>query len=178
MDKLLSCNAIVNLKIEKDKTIINSIVKNDKKNSESQIRNKINADIFEVCMNKITKSIAKEYFIKLNINPEIDYESNDFDEFLHFDYSNYNENSIYNVTKAQELLVYKLNFVKKLYEEKEKKKSEKIHSVKIGKYDLTKVPFEIKMIFFFLIFGSLFMGVVLLLDKLRQKPLEYKKKHK
>ena len=69
----------------------------------------INADIFEVCMNKITKSIAKEYFIKLNINPEIDYESNDFDEFLHFDYSNYNENSIYNVTKAQELLVYKLN---------------------------------------------------------------------
>ena len=178
MDKLLSCNAIVNLKIEKDKTIINSIIKKNKQHSKSQIQNKINADIFEICMNKITKSIAKEYFINLNLNSDIDYDSKDFDEFLHFDYSNYNENSIYNVTKAQEFLVYKLNFVKKIYEEKEKKKSERIHSVKIGKYDLTKIPFEIKMLFFFLIFGSLFMGVVLLLDKLRQKPLEYKKKNK
>ena len=184
MDKLMSCSYIITLKTQEDKDLIDSVKKKLNTTQQEKISAKIYTDMFEKCVNTIKEESVSKIFknLKLVIEPEY---SEEVRKLVEIDYTIYNNNQNLNLTLNQQILVYKFQKVKKIFQKKkaenpkediENERGEENDDFTSNTYDITKMPKYINAILFIIVFGLLFFGTYFLLKKLTYKPEKKKKK--
>jgi hypothetical protein len=135
-------------------------------------------EMYENCVNKIDNKTILKFFNNFTYVPDSVY-LNEYDKLLLPKYDSYNENSDFDLTVEQQILSYKFEKVKELYEQKtSKERLENSQRISLGNYDITKIPFYVKGIIFILVFGIFIFGTLFYLKKLTTKPESNKKKKK
>ncbi len=184
MDKLMSCSYIITLKTQEDKDLIDSVKNKLNTTQQDKIAAKIYTDMFEKCVNTIKEESVLKIFknLKLVIEPEY---SEDVRKLVEMDYTIYNDNINFNLTINQQILIYKFQKVRELFQKKKEKnfdedreneRGEDNESFQSNTYDIMKMPKYINVIMFIIVFGFLFLGTYFLLRKLTYKPEKKKKK--
>lgn len=184
MDKLMSCSYIITLKTQEDKDLIDSVKNKLNSTQQEKIAAKIYTDMYEKCVNTIKEESVSKIFqnLKLVIQPEY---SEEVRKLVEIDYTMYNNNMNLNLTLNQQILVYKFQKVRELFqkkkednpdEERENERGEDNESFQSNTYDIMKMPKYINVIMFIIVFGVLFLGTFFLLRKLTYKPEKKKKK--
>ena len=184
MDKLMSCSYIITLKTQEDKDLIDSVKKKLNTTQQEKISAKIYTDMFEKCVNTIKEESVSKIFknLKLVIEPEY---SEEVRKLVEIDYTIYNNNQNLNLTLNQQILVYKFQKVREIFQKKkaenpkediENERGEENDDFTSNTYDITKMPKYINAILFIIVFGLLFFGTNFLLKKLTYKPEKKKKK--
>ena len=184
MDKLMSCSYIITLKTQEDKDLIDSVKKKLNTTQQEKISAKIYTDMFEKCVNTIKEESVSKIFknLKLVIEPEY---SEEVRKLVEIDYTIYNNNQNLNLTLNQQILVYKFQKVREIFQKKkaenpkediENERGEENDDFTSNTYDITKMPKYINAILFIIVFGLLFFGTYFLLKKLTYKPEKKKKK--
>ena len=184
MDKLMSCSYIITLKTQEDKDLIDSVKKKLNTTQQEKISAKIYTDMFEKCVNTIKEESVSKIFknLKLVIEPEY---SEEVRKLVEIDYTIYNNNQNLNLTLNQQILVYKFQKVREIFQKKkaenpkediENESGEENDDFTSNTYDITKMPKYINAILFIIVFGLLFFGTYFLLKKLTYKPEKKKKK--
>ena len=184
MDKLMSCSYIITLKTQEDKDLIDSVKNKLNTTQQEKIAAKIYTDMYEKCVNTIKEESVAKIFqnLKLVIQPEY---SEEVRKLVEIDYTMYNNNINLNLTLNQQILVYKFQKVRELFqkkkdenpdEDRENERGEDNESFQSNTYDIMKMPKYINVIMFIIVFGFLFLGTYFLLRKLTYKPEKKKKK--
>ena len=178
MDKLMACSTILSLKTQKDNDIILKIINKFNKSLSEKVEGKMLTEMYENCVNKIDNKTILKFFNNFTYVPDSVY-LNEYDKLLLPKYDSYNENSDFDLTVEQQILSYKFEKVKELYEQKtSKERLENSQRISLGNYDITKIPFYVKGIIFILVFGIFIFGTLFYLKKLTTKPESNKKKKK
>ncbi len=184
MDKLMSCSYIITLKTQEDKDLIDSVKNKLNTTQQDKIAAKIYTDMFEKCVNTIKEESVLKIFknLKLVIEPEY---SEDVRKLVEMDYTIYNDNINFNLTINQQILIYKFQKVRELFQKKKEKnfdedreneRGEENEPFESNTYDIMKMPKYVNVIMFVIVFGFLFLGSYFLLKKLTYKPEKKKKK--
>ena len=184
MDKLMSCSYIITLKTQEDKDLIYSVKNKLNTTQQDKIAAKIYTDMFEKCVNTIKEESVLKIFknLKLVIEPEY---SEDVRKLVEMDYTIYNDNINFNLTINQQILIYKFQKVRELFQKKKEKNFDEDRENEGGEenepfesntYDIMKMPKYVNVIMFVIVFGFLFLGSYFLLKKLTYKPEKKKKK--
>ena len=180
----MSCSYIITLKTQEDKDLIDSVKKKLNTTQQEKISAKIYTDMFEKCVNTIKEESVSKIFknLKLVIEPEY---SEEVRKLVEIDYTIYNNNQNLNLTLNQQILVYKFQKVREIFQKKkaenpkediENERGEENDDFTSNTYDITKMPKYINAILFIIVFGLLFFGTYFLLKKLTYKPEKKKKK--
>ena len=178
MDKLMACSTILSLKTQKDNDIILKVINKFNKSLSEKVEGKMLTEMYENCVNKIDNKTILKFFNNFTYVPDSVY-LNEYDKLLLPKYDSYNENSDFDLTVEQQILSYKFEKVKELYEQKtSKERLENSQRISLGTYDITKIPFYVKGIIFILVFGIFIFGTLFYLKKLTTKPESNKKKKK
>ena len=178
MDKLMACSTILSLKTQKDNDIILRVLNKFNKSLSEKVEGKMLTEMYENCVNKIDNKTILKFFNNFTYVPDSVY-LNEYDKLLLPKYDSYNENSDFDLTVEQQILSYKFEKVKELYEQKtSKERLENSQRISLGNYDITKIPFYVKGIIFILVFGIFIFGTLFYLKKLTTKPESNKKKKK
>ena len=178
MDKLMACSTILSLKTQKDNDIILKVINKFNKSLSEKVEGKMLTEMYENCVNKIDNKTILKFFNNFTYVPDSVY-LNEYDKLLLPKYDSYNENSDFDLTVEQQILSYKFEKVKELYEQKtSKERLENSQRISLGNYDITKIPFYVKGIIFILVFGIFIFGTLFYLKKLTTKPESNKKKKK
>ena len=178
MDKLMACSTILSLKTQKDNDIILKVLNKFNKSLTEKVEGKMLTEMYENCVNKIDNKTILKFFNNFTYVPDSVY-LNEYDKLLLPKYDSYNENSDFDLTVEQQILSYKFEKVKELYEQKtSKERLENSQRISLGNYDITKIPFYVKGIIFILVFGIFIFGTLFYLKKLTTKPESNKKKKK
>ena len=177
IDKLLSCSVLLKLKTEKDELNITNTLNKFNQSLKNKAERKILTDMFEICYNKIDNKTISKFFKNFIYIPNDEY-LNEYDKFFDFiNYDNYNENSNLVLSEEQNILSYKFDKVKEIYEQKENKKSYEMNKkIKIGNYDFSNIPFYLKGLIFIFGFGIFIFVILYFLNKLIKKENKMKKK--
>ena len=178
MDKLMACSTILSLKTQKDNDIILKVINKFNKSLSEKVEGKMLTEMYENCVNKIDNKTILKFFNNFTYVPDSVY-LNEYDKLLLPKYDSYNENSDFDLTVEQQILSYKFEKVKELYEQKtSKERLKNSQRISLGNYDITKIPFYVKGIIFILVFGIFIFGTLFYLKKLTTKPESNKKKKK
>ena len=178
MDKLMACSTILSLKTQKDNEIILKVLNKFNKSLTEKVEGKMLTEMYENCVNKIDNKTILKFFNNFTYVPDSVY-LNEYDKLLLPKYDSYNEKSDFELTIDQQILSYKFEKVKELYEQKtSKERLENSQRISLGNYDITKIPFYVKGIIFILVFGIFIFGTLFYLKKLTTKPESNKKKKK
>ena len=178
MDKLMACSTILSLKTQKDNDIILKVINKFNKSLSEKVEGKMLTEMYENCVNKIDNKTILKFFNNFTYVPDSVY-LNEYDKLLLPKYDSYNEKSDFELTIDQQILSYKFEKVKELYEQKtSKERLENSQRISLGNYDITKIPFYVKGIIFILVFGIFIFGTLFYLKKLTTKPESNKKKKK
>ena len=178
MDKLMACSTILSLKTQKDNDIILKVLNKFNKSLTEKVEGKMLTEMYENCVNKIDNKTILKFFNNFTYVPDSVY-LNEYDKLLLPKYDSYNEKSDFELTIDQQILSYKFEKVKELYEQKtSKERLENSQRISLGNYDITKIPFYVKGIIFILVFGIFIFGTLFYLKKLTTKPESNKKKKK
>ena len=178
MDKLMACSTILSLKTQKDNDIILKELNKFNKSLIEKVEGKMLTEMYENCVNKIDNKTILKFFNNFTYVPDSVY-LNEYDKLLLPKYDSYNEKSDFELTIEQQILSYKFEKVKELYEQKtSKERLENSQRISLGNYDITKIPFYVKGIIFILVFGIFIFGTLFYLKKLTTKPESNKKKKK
>ena len=178
MDKLMACSTILSLKTQKDNDIILKVLNKFNKSLTEKVEGKMLTEMYENCVNKIDNKTILKFFNNFTYVPDSVY-LNEYDKLLLPKYDSYNEKSDFELTIDQQILSYKFEKVKELYEQKtSKERLENSQRISLGNYDITKIPFYVKGIIFILVFGIFIFGTLFYLKKLTIKPESNKKKKK
>ena len=178
MDKLMACSTILSLKTQKDNDIILKVINKFNKSLSEKVEGKMLTEMYENCVNKIDNKTILKFFNNFTYVPD-SYYLDEYDKLLLPKYDSYNEKSDFELTIDQQILSYKFEKVKELYEQKtSKERLENSQRISLGNYDITKIPFYVKGIIFILVFGIFIFGTLFYLKKLTTKPESNKKKKK
>ena len=178
MDKLMACSTILSLKTQKDNDIILKVLNKFNKSLTEKVEGKMLTEMYENCVNKIDNKTILKFFNNFTYVPDSVY-LNEYDKLLLPKYDSYNENSDFDLTVEQQILSYKFEKVKELYEQKtSKERLENSQRISLGTYDINKIPFYVKGIIFVFVFGVFIFGTLFYLKKLTTKPESNKKKKK
>ncbi len=180
MDKMMLCSVFVQEALRKDKDRIEALG-NKTNTSNLLVFEKIGADIFENCHKSIDLQTVGKYFKNLTYLGGYEWKS-EFDRYIEIDYDKYLEQKNFNLTDeqtvfAKQFTIVKEKFKKKQLEEREKIEEEK-NRLKIGNIDLENIPSNIKGVIFIIVFAMIFIGSLLLLKSLVNKPKKKKEKKK
>ena len=175
MDKMMTCSLYLNQKLDEDKKIIeNTSLKFNNNKTKEQFEIKLYNDIFEYCFNNINSSIINKFFFNLTY-----LEPAEFKFYLeqNINYSNYLHINL-TLNKKQEDLVYKLEKVREIFEQKNiLTKYENSKKIKIGTIDINDISKTFK-IFLIVIVLLMFVIIIYLLNNLINKKKNIKKKKK
>jgi hypothetical protein len=178
MDKLMACSTILSLKTQKDNDIILKVLNKFNKSLTEKVEGKMLTEMYENCVNKIDNKTILKFFNNFTYVPDSVY-LNEYDKLLLPKYDSYNEKSDFELTIDQQILSYKFEKVKELYEQKtSKERLENSQRISLGTYDINKIPFYVKGIIFVFVFGVFIFGTLFYLKKLTTKPESNKKKKK
>ena len=174
MDKMMTCSLYLNQKLEEDKKIIeNTSLKFDNKTKE-KFESKLFNDIFEYCIDNINNSIINKFFFNLTYLEPSDFQ---FNLNYNINYSNYLYVNL-TLNKKQEDLVYKLEKVREIFEQKNiLLKYENSKKIKIGTVDINDISKTFKIVLIIIVL-FMFIGVIYLLNNLINKKKNIKKKKK
>ena len=180
MDKMMLCSVFVQEALRKDKDRIETL--GDKTNiSNLLVFEKLGADIFENCHKSIDLQTVGKYFKNLTYLGGYEWK-NEFDRYIEIDYDKYLEQKNFNLTEDQKEFAKQFTIVKEKFKKKQLEEREKIEEennrLKIGNIDLENIPSNIKGIIFIIVFAIIFIGSLLLLKSLVNKPKKKKEKKK
>ena len=175
MDKMMTCSLYLNQKLEEDKKIIeNTSLKFDNNKTKEKFEIKIYNDIFEYCINNINNSIINKFFFNLTYLEPSDFQ---FNLKYNVNYSNYLYVNL-TLNKKQEDLVYKLEKVREIFEQKNiLSRYENSKKIKIGTIDINDISKSFKIVLIIIVL-FMFIGVIYLLNNLINKKKNIKKKKK
>ena len=176
MDKLMACSFIMTYKFQKDKDIIQNTIQRFNSSLQEKAQGKIFTDIFEKCTDSIEEKTYSQFIKNLIVIQQPEY-TNDIEKLVDIDYSKYTEESNLDLTMEQQILAYKFQKVKNLFQQKMNNPNQEGNENYVSNtYDITKVPNYIKISLFIGVFGILFIGSFYALKKLTYKPEKKKKK--
>ena len=180
MDKMMLCSVFVQEALRKDKDRIEAL--GSKTNTSNLlVFEKIGADIFENCHKSIDLQTVGKYFKNLSYLGGYEWKS-EFDRYIDIDYDKYLEQKNFNLTNEQKLFAQQFIIVKDKFKQKQSEDRVKIEEennrLKIGNIDLENIPSNIKGVIFIIVFAFIFIGSVLLLKSLVNKPKKKKEKKK
>ena len=180
MDKMMLCSVFVQEALRKDKDRIEAL--GNKTNiSNILVFEKLGADIFENCHKSIDLQTVGKYFKNLSYLGGYEWK-NEFDRYIEIDYDKYLEQKNFNLTEDQKEFAKQFTIVKEKFKKKQLEEREKIEEennrLKIGNIDLENIPSNIKGIIFIIVFAIIFIGSLLLLKSLVNKPKKKKEKKK
>ena len=180
MDKMMLCSVFVQEALRKDKDRIEAL--GNKTNiSNLLVFEKLGADIFENCHKSIDLQTVGKYFKNLSYLGGYEWK-NEFDRYIEIDYDKYLEQKNFNLTEDQKEFAKQFTIVKEKFKKKQLEEREKIEEennrLKIGNIDLENIPSNIKGIIFIIVFAIIFIGSLLLLKSLVNKPKKKKEKKK
>ena len=175
MDKMMTCSLYLNQKLEEDKKIIeNTSLKFDNNKTKEKFEIKIYNYIFEYCINNINNSIINKFFFNLTYLEPSDFQ---FNLKYNINYSNYLYVNL-TLNKKQEDLVYKLEKVREIFEQKNiLSRYENSKKIKIGTIDINDISKSFKIVLIIIVL-FMFIGVIYLLNNLINKKKNIKKKKK
>ena len=184
MDKLMICSLIVQESIKNQHKEIEEVAKRLNLTDVKKINkvfDKVGTDIFEKCTDSIDMNLVNKYMKNFTFVNDFKWEKC-YDDYSRIDYDKYMGEDDLVYTVKQSLLMNKYGKVKekykqKLYQERRNMYNEK-KKIKIGKYEINKLPSSIKIGFFLVILLIFFGTVFYCLRTLENKPLEKKKKEK
>ena len=180
MDKMMLCSVFVQEALRKDKDRIEAL--GNKTNiSNILVFEKLGADIFENCHKSIDLQTVGKYFKNLSYLGGYEWK-NEFDRYIEIDYDKYLQQKNFNLTEDQKEFAKQFTIVKEKFKKKQLEEREKIEEennrLKIGNIDLENIPSNIKGIIFIIVFAMIFLGSLLLLKSLVNKPKKKKEKKK
>ncbi len=176
MDKLMSCSVIMTLKTQKDKEEIEKTMEKFNSSLQEKVQGKIFTDMFEKCVDNIKEDTYSKIINNLVVISQPDF-TKDIEKLVDMDYSIYNENYNLDLSMEQQILAYKFQKVRNLFQEKmNNPQQEGNENYNTNIYDITKIPNSIRIILFVCVFAVLFIGTLYALKKLTYKPEKKKKK--
>ena len=180
MDTMMFCTVIVQESIKNYEKKFNEIQK--KLNvSNNIIKEKVATDIFEKCTKNINIKNVNYYIKNLTFLNNFKWEKN-FDEFTKIDFDKYKNQSDFQFTTEQQVLMYKFDKVEEIYKQKRTEERERYinenRKIRIGKIELESIPNSFKLALLLFILIVFFGGIFYYLKKLQKKPIEKKKKKK
>ena len=176
MDKLMACSFVMTYKSQKDKDIIQNTIQRFNESLQEKVQGKIFTDMFEKCADLIQEKTYSQFIKNLVVIQQPEF-TNELEKLVDIDYSKYTVESSLDLTMEQQILAYKFQKVKILFQEKmNNPNQEGNENYKSNTYDITKVPNYVKISLFIGVFGILFIGSYFALKKLTYKPEKKKKK--
>ena len=180
MDTMMFCTVIVQESTKNYEKKFNEIHK--KLNvSNNMIKEKVATDIFEKCTKNINIKNVNYYIKNLTFLNNFKWEKN-FEEFTKIDFDKYKNQSDFQFTTEQHILMYKFDKVEEIYKQKRTEERERYinenRKMRIGKIELESIPNSFKLSLLLFILIVFFGGIFYYLKKLQKKPIEKKKKKK
>ncbi len=180
MDTMMFCTVIVQESTKNYEKKFNEIQK--KLNvSNNIIKEKVATDIFEKCTKNINIKNVNYYIKNLTFLNNFKWEKN-FEEFTKIDFDKYKNQSDFQFTIEQQILMYKFDKVEEIYKQKRTEERERYinenRKIRIGKIELESIPNSFKLALLLFILIVFFGGIFYYLKKLQKKPIEKKKKKK
>ena len=182
MDTMIFCTFVIQETLRDKRTEIEKMQKRMNLTGPNQIYEKVGTDMFERCNKKVDIDVVNKFVKNLTYFDNFKMDKS-FKTLSEVDFDKYNNISDLILTMEQQVLMYKYQSVEELFRQKRadqrdttvKDNNEKI---KIGNFDIDRIPGSIKfgmlLIFLILIFG----GVFYFLKKMEKKPKDKKKNKK
>ena len=182
MDTMIFCTFVIQETLRDKRTEIEKMQKRMNLTGPNQIYEKVGTDMFERCNKKVEIDLVNKFVKNLTYFDNFKMDKS-FKTLSEVDFDKYNNISDLILTMEQQVLMYKYQSVEELFRQKRadqrdttvKDNNEKI---KIGNFDIDRIPGSIKfgmlLIFLILIFG----GVFYFLKKMEKKPKDKKKNKK
>ena len=182
MDTMIFCTFVIQETLRDKRTEIEKMQKRMNLTGPNQIYEKVGTDMFERCNKKVDIDVVNKFVKNLTYFDNFKMDKS-FKSLSEVDFDKYNNISDLILTMEQQVLMYKYQSVEELFRQKRadqrdttvKDNNEKI---KIGNFDIDRIPGSIKfgmlLIFLILIFG----GVFYFLKKMEKKPKDKKKNKK
>ena len=181
MDTIMLCTLVVHESVKKQKKDIEKVQKRLNLTNSNAVYDKVGTDIFEKCHKEIDIALVNKYFKNLTFIKDFKWEKV-FDDYTQIDFDKYSSESDLRLTMAQQVLMYKFRKVDEIYRQKLADDREKYQNenkkIRIGNYEMDKIPSYIKLGIFLVILIIFFGGCFYLLKTLQKKPSEKKKKEK
>jgi len=170
-------------KIKKYSSKIENIQKILNVTTPELLTNKISADIFEKCNKLITIKEVNKYIKNLTFVRDFEWEKN-FDKLSEINFDKYKNISDLEYTINQQVLMYNFQKAEEVFKQKQMEDRERYikanQRIKIGNLDLEKIPQELKLgiflIIFLIFFGTIFYYLKGLNKKLGANSKKKKKK--
>ena len=183
IDTMIVCSIIMEEKIKKYSSKIESLQKKLNVTTPELVSNKISVDIFEKCNQKINIEKVNKFIKNLTFINDFSWERY-FDEISEINFDKYKNVSDLDYTSNQTLLMHYYQKAEEVFKQKQIEDRERYikanQKIRIGNLDLENIPQNFKLGIFLIIFLIFFGGIFYFLKGLNKKigsnPKKKKKK--
>jgi hypothetical protein len=183
IDTMIVCSIIMEEKIKKYSSKIESLQKKLNVTTPELVSNKISVDIFEKCNQKINIEKVNKFIKNLTFINDFSWERY-FDEISEINFDKYKNVSDLDYTSNQTLLMHYYQKAEEVFKQKQIEDRERYikanQKIRIGNLDLENIPQNFKLgiflIIFLIFFGSIFYFLKGLNKKLGANSKKKKKK--
>ena len=183
IDTMIVCSIIMEEKIKKYSSKIESLQKKLNVTTPELVSNKISVDIFEKCNQKINIEKVNKFIKNLTFINDFSWERY-FDEISEINFDKYKNVSDLDYTSNQTLLMHYYQKAEEVFKQKQIEDRERYikanQKIRIGNLDLENIPQNFKLgiflIIFFIFFGGIFYFLKGLNKKIGSNPKKKKKK--
>ena len=185
MDTMMFCSILVHESIPKKKKEIEDLTKKLNLSSSEQVYDKVGTDMFEYCTKNADIKIVNNYIKKLYYFNNFKLEKT-FESITQINSTKYNKKTDLYLTQSQRILMFLFQKVEELFRQKradqtvdfEKEIEQENQKIKIGNFDMNKIPLGIKLGIFLIVIIVLFGGIFYFLKTMEKKPKDKKKNKK
>jgi len=183
IDTMIVCSIIMEEKVKKYSSKIESLQKKLNVTTPELVSNKISVDIFEKCNQKINIEKVNKFIKNLTFINDFSWERY-FDEISEINFDKYKNVSDLDYTSNQTLLMHYYQKAEEVFKQKQIEDRERYikanQKIRIGNLDLENIPQNFKLGIFLIIFLIFFGGIFYFLKGLNKKigsnPRKKKKK--
>ena len=183
IDTMIVCSIIMEEKVKKYSSKIESLQKKLNVTTPELVSNKISVDIFEKCNQKINIEKVNKFIKNLTFINDFSWERY-FDEISEINFDKYKNVSDLDYTSNQTLLMHYYQKAEEVFKQKQIEDRERYikanQKIRIGNLDLENIPQNFKLGIFLIIFLIFFGGIFYFLKGLNKKigsnPKKKKKK--
>ena len=172
IDTMIVCSIIMEEKIKKYSSKIESLQKKLNVTTPELVSNKISVDIFEKCNQKINIEKVNKFIKNLTFINDFSWERY-FDEISEINFDKYKNVSDLDYTSNQTLLMHYYQKAEEVFKQKQFEDRERYikanQKIRIGNLDLENIPQNFKLGIFLIIFLIFFGGIFYFLKGLNKK---------
>jgi len=185
MDTMMFCSIVVHESIPKNKKEIEKLTKKLNLSSSEQVYDKVGTDMFEFCTKHADIKIVNNYIKKLYYFNNFKWEKK-FESITQINSTKYNKKTDLYLTQSQRILMFLFQKVDELFRQKradqtvdfEKEIEQENQKIKIGNFDMNKIPLGFKLGIFLIVIIVLFGGIFYFMKMMEKKPKNKKKNKK